>query len=119
MPSRQRRAVARRVGYIVESEKALHGAGDVGEFGAVEVDYGEGTDSCDPGRYLAVVRDIDEDKLIAEYLYDDGTSESVSLQRDSKETWQDYNNDAPVMMDFQPSQEKIETLKGRVDASSR
>jgi hypothetical protein len=119
MHLKQFRSVARGVGYVVESEKAIHGAGDIGEFGAVEVDYGEGNDSCDPGKYLAVVRDIDENALIVEYFHDNGTSESATLRRGSEGAWQDDDYDASVIINFQPPHEKIETLKGRMDASSR
>lgn len=36
MSTRQFRNVARAVGYTIESEKALYGAGDIGDFGVVE-----------------------------------------------------------------------------------
>jgi hypothetical protein len=119
MPPGQFRAVAREVGYTVESERVLRGAGEFGEFGAVEGDYGEGNGNCDPGMYLAIVRDIDENSLKVEYFYDDGTPEMATLRRGSEGAWRDYNCDASVTIDFQPSQEKIKMLKRRIAAASR
>ena len=48
IPLKQFRTVARAVEYVMDSERSLHGAGDIGDFGAVEVDYGEGDGFCDP-----------------------------------------------------------------------
>ena len=116
IPMRQFRAVARAVGYAIESGRSLHGAGDIEDFGAVEVDYGGGDDFCDPGKWLAVITDVDEEQLVVRYFYDDAEPEMVTLVQDSEGNWRDADNDVPVTINFQPSPEEIKVLKRRVES---
>jgi hypothetical protein len=79
------RAVAREVGYAFESEKALRGAGDIGDIGAVEVDYGDAPpDGVVPGKFLAVEEDQSDNQIVVNYYYDDDEPESVTLFRDER-----------------------------------
>jgi hypothetical protein len=117
IPIKQFRTVARAVGYTIESEKALSGAGDIGDFGVVEVDYGEGNDFCDPGKWLAVVRDIDENRLDVEYFYDDDEPEFATLVKDRQGNWLDYNHDVTVTINFRPTPKRIEDFRRTVDSS--
>jgi hypothetical protein len=118
IPLKQFRTVARAAGYRIESEKSLHGGGDLGDFGAVEVDYREGDGFCDPGKWLAVITDIDEHQLVLRYFYDAADPETVTLRQESNGNWWDVDYDVPVSVDFQPSPEKIKILSHRVESST-
>jgi len=116
MSMEQFRTVARTVGYTFESENELCGGASLGDF--IEVDYGEGTDICDPGKWLAVIMDIDENQLQVQYFYDDAEPELVTLIKDREGSWLDYNFDALVTIDFQPSAKRIEDFKRIVGSST-
>jgi len=119
IPLKQFRAVARDVGYEFKSEKALRGAGDVGDLGAVEVDYGDAPpDGVAPGKFLAVEEDQSDTQIVVRYYYDDDEPESVTLFRDGKGVWWDRDYEAQVSVNFQPPPAKIEELKRRINASS-
>jgi hypothetical protein len=120
IPVKQFRAVAREAGYVFDSEKALRGAGDIGDLGAVEVDYGDAPpDGVVPGKFLAVEEDQGENQIVVKYSYDDDEPESVTLFRDDQGIWSDYNYGVPVRINFQPSAANIEEPRRRIESSSR
>jgi hypothetical protein len=117
IPVRRFRAVARELGCEFESEKALRGAGDIGDLGAVEVNYGDAPpDGIVPGKFLAVEEDQGDNQIVVKYYYDDDETESVTLFRDDKGMWRDYNYDVPVSINFKPSAANIEELRRRIGA---
>lgn len=122
IPLKRFRAIARAVGYTVESEKGLHGSGDFSEFGSefgmVAVIYGDdgnGGKTYSPGEFLAVVREIvDHNRLDVEFFYpleDKEPSERLTLVLDREGEWRDFVYDAPISIDFQPTPVMLETLK--------
>jgi hypothetical protein len=122
IPLRRFRAVAREVGYIVESEMGLHGSGDFTEFGggfgmiaATYGDDGNRGEIYQPGEFLAVIREIvDHNRLDVEFFYapaDEEPPECLTLVLDRQGEWRDFAYDAPISIDFQPTTVKVETLK--------